>query len=141
MQELNLSTIKYGDDTVEHPKLDEDMGQAFPRDVNIGRLPGRVYKMMHEYVKVEQIHSIAQCPERWTYPVFCLLFNLAQLTDIANDLVIKPEPELLARIDENVTEIITGREYQTTLPAGDGDHRRRSSWSHGCYQSVRMPLA
>lgn len=117
VQEMNLSTIK-ADDTAPLDSAERN----FPReDVGIGRLPGRVYKMMHEYVRVEQIHSIAQCPERWSYPVFCLLFNLAKITDIQNDLVIKPEPELLAKIDEHVTEIITGREYQTTLPAGDNE--------------------
>lgn len=121
VQEMNLSTIKGPDDTAQPGLTDSIDRRDVPSDVNIGRLPGRVYKMMHEYVKVEQIHSIAQCPERWSYPVFCLLFNLAKITDIQNDLVIKPEPELLAKIEDNVVEIITGREYQTTLPAGDID--------------------
>ena len=119
VQEINLSTIKGPNDTAG--LVDSADRREVPDDVNIGRLPGRVYKMMHEYVRVEQIHSIAQCPERWSYPVFCLLFNLAKITDIQNDLVIKPEPELLAKIDDHVTEIITGREYQTTLPAGDNE--------------------
>ena len=79
VQEMNLSTIKADDTAGLADSIDR---REVPDDVNIGRLPGRVYRMMHEYVRVEQIHSIAQCPERWSYPVFCLLFNLAKIADI-----------------------------------------------------------
>jgi hypothetical protein len=33
----------------------------------------RVMKMMYEYARVEQIHSLSQCPERWAYPLHLLL--------------------------------------------------------------------
>lgn len=73
----------------------------------------RVMKMMYEYVRVEQIHSIAQFPERWAYPLGLLL----QLNKI------NPETDLAItsclatyKFNQNVVEIIRGREYQTALP-------------------------
>ena len=73
----------------------------------------RVMKMMYEYVRVEQIHSLAQFPERWAYPLGLLL----QLNKInpATDLAIASCLSTYKH-NQNVIEIIRGREYQTPLP-------------------------
>ena len=43
-------------------------------------------KMMHEYARIEQIHSIAQCSERWAYPL-SLLLKLKKV-DVDSELVV-----------------------------------------------------
>lgn len=69
-------------------------------------------KMMFDYARVEQIHSIAQCPDKWAYPLH-LLLSLKQI-DVGQDLSI-PATSSLFNYHEHATEIIPGREYATQL--------------------------
>ena len=61
--------------------------------------------MLYEYTKIEQIHSIAQCPERWSHPLRLLL----QIKNV-EDLHVFP-----VLSEQSVVEIIPGREYVTEL--------------------------
>lgn len=73
---------------------------------------------MHEYVRIEQIHSICNCPPNWAYPVFCLLFKLVpNLGNLLEELVIRPDMNAVTQLESQTTEIVNGREYQTNLPS------------------------
>ena len=60
-------------------------------------------RMVYQYVQVEQIHSVSQCPGRWAYPL-SLLFKMNNI-DIQNDLVIMTDQEI-ANCDKMVSEIL-----------------------------------
>jgi hypothetical protein len=81
-----------------------------------GALPPhhRQMRMLYQYVLVEQIHSVSQCPGRWSYPLN-LLFKLANF-DIQNDLVIMIDQSIL-QSGKMVNEIIKGKEYKIPLPS------------------------
>jgi len=69
--------------------------------------------MVYEYARIEQIHSVAQCPPRWAYPVQ-LLMNCKGV-NLYSDLIISPINEL-ADCTDHTTEIIARKEFQTLLP-------------------------
>ena len=69
-------------------------------------------KMMYEYSRIEQIHSVAQCPDRWAYPIQ-LLMRLKKL-DLHTELAIPPVQSMFGGC--SATELVRGREYSTPLP-------------------------
>lgn len=72
----------------------------------------RMMRMMYEYCKMEQIHSVAQCPDRWAYPIQ-LLMRLKKL-DLHTELAILPVQSMFSGC--TATELVRGREYSTPLP-------------------------
>ena len=70
-------------------------------------------RMVYEYARLEQIHSIAHCPKRWSYPLR-LIAHLKKV-DLALDFWIQPIKELFSE-EVEAMEILRGREYQTELP-------------------------
>jgi hypothetical protein len=53
----------------------------------------RAMKMLYQYVRLEQIHSLAQCPDRWCFPLR-LLLGLKKV-DLHRELYILPIESLL----------------------------------------------
>lgn len=100
---------------------DVDDGQSENRS-QISRITGqshrsqhssRMMKMHYQYVRIEQIHSIAQVPKRWSYPLKMIL-ALKQINP-ATELAILPIDEIMS-IEMEAQEIVRGKEYQTSLP-------------------------
>ena len=65
-------------------------------------------KMHYQYIRIEQIHSIAQVPKRWSYPLK-LILSLKQLNPL-RDLYVLPINEILSS-EVEAQEIIRGKEY------------------------------
>ena len=82
----------------------------------------RTMCMHYEYIRIEQIHSVAQIPSRWSYPLK-LILSLKKL-DPVSELFIQPIEEVLSP-DLQAQEILRGKEYQTSLPTNPA-HRVKS---------------
>ena len=65
-------------------------------------------KMIYQYIRIEQIHSVAQVPKRWSYPIK-LLLSLKKV-DPFTELAITPTDDIVSPEIEAM-EIIRGREY------------------------------
>ena len=65
---------------------------------------------------------------------------MANLKDFEEELHIQPDVEILDKIKDHVVEIVSGREYQTKLPAGDQDNDTEFSKSESEFKSEHSQM-
>ena len=63
----------------------------------------RAMKMSHQYLVVTQLHTLASCPARWSFPLYLLLTQNGKSLD---QLVVQPGVSILNISDENYVEIL-----------------------------------